>query len=445
MVERFSCSAGDAQEVAMIARCVSSGLFGKAWRSGAAAAFVCAAQSAAFGQLYQFQNLGELPGGATGSFGGGISSDGTVIVGSSWSNFQFPNDNALVTFRWNRLQGMQPLRDLNNRNIPVNANDASRDGTFICGDRYDNQAFIWTRAGGSIGLGYLGGNSFIQSSAAAISADGTVVVGYSGLSQQTSRAFRWTQATGMVSLGTLSGQSTASSFANDISGNGQVIVGESDSNIGRQAFRWTQFARMEGLGDLPGGAVNSSAIATNTDGVIIVGRGTTAEGQVAFRWVQGQGMRSLGDLPGGTVNSEARGVSADGRVVIGLSSSASGLEGFIWDAGRGMRSLRDLLIRRGVSEAANWTSLWTNAISDDGRVIVCTGDNGQGLYFAIRVEIPAVCEADFNDDGVLDFFDYLDFVAAYATESPRADFNFDGTVDFFDYLDFVAGFDTGCA
>jgi V8-like Glu-specific endopeptidase len=54
------------------------------------------------------------------------------------------------------------------------------------------------------------------------------------------------------------------------------------------------------------------------------------------------------------------------------------------------------------------------------------------------------CPADFNRDGTLDFFDYLDFVSAFDSNATTADFNRDGTVDFFDYLDFVAAFDAGC-
>jgi hypothetical protein len=48
--------------------------------------------------------------------------------------------------------------------------------------------------------------------------------------------------------------------------------------------------------------------------------------------------------------------------------------------------------------------------------------------------------ADFNGDTVVDFFDYLDFVAEFASGSLEADFNDDGVLDFFDYLDFVAAF-----
>jgi DNA-binding beta-propeller fold protein YncE len=54
------------------------------------------------------------------------------------------------------------------------------------------------------------------------------------------------------------------------------------------------------------------------------------------------------------------------------------------------------------------------------------------------------CAADFNGDNTLDFFDYLDFAAAFDAEDPDADFNGDNQVDFFDYLDFVEAFDDGC-
>lgn len=54
------------------------------------------------------------------------------------------------------------------------------------------------------------------------------------------------------------------------------------------------------------------------------------------------------------------------------------------------------------------------------------------------------CFADFNSDGAVDFFDYLDFVGAFDTEAPGADFNADGAVDFFDYLDFVTAYNIGC-
>ncbi|MBU6414130.1 MAG: VCBS repeat-containing protein [Planctomycetes bacterium] len=52
------------------------------------------------------------------------------------------------------------------------------------------------------------------------------------------------------------------------------------------------------------------------------------------------------------------------------------------------------------------------------------------------------CRADVNFDGVVDLFDYLDFVAQFSAGT--ADFNADGITDFFDYLDFVSIFASGC-
>ncbi len=56
----------------------------------------------------------------------------------------------------------------------------------------------------------------------------------------------------------------------------------------------------------------------------------------------------------------------------------------------------------------------------------------------------SICAADFNCDQGVDFFDYLDFVDEFSSQSPAADFNGDSSIDFFDYLDFVDEFSIGC-
>jgi outer membrane protein assembly factor BamB len=77
------------------------------------------------------------------------------------------------------------------------------------------------------------------------------------------------------------------------------------------------------------------------------------------------------------------------------------------------------------------------ALAHDGSLIV-SDRNGVRAYRSDR------CQADFNGDNQVDFFDYLDFVAAFDAEDDSADFNGDNQVDFFDYLDFAQEFDTGC-
>jgi hypothetical protein len=59
--------------------------------------------------------------------------------------------------------------------------------------------------------------------------------------------------------------------------------------------------------------------------------------------------------------------------------------------------------------------------------------------------IEYVGAADFNRDGNVDFFDYLDFIDAYSMLDARSDVNNDGNIDFFDYLDFVNQYQSGCA
>lgn len=69
--------------------------------------------------------------------------------------------------------------------------------------------------------------------------------------------------------------------------------------------------------------------------------------------------------------------------------------------------------------------------------------NPRASFSSLNVCTP-VCTADFNADGTVDFFDYLDFVDAFSAGAIAADFNADAVIDFFDYLDFVDAFSSGC-
>ncbi len=71
----------------------------------------------------------------------------------------------------------------------------------------------------------------------------------------------------------------------------------------------------------------------------------------------------------------------------------------------------------------------------------CGSVNSNAATFAISSNC---CPADFNNDGFIDFFDYLDFTEAFELGLPGGDFNSDGFIDFFDYLDFTEAFDAGC-
>lgn len=232
------------------------------------------------------------------------------------------------------------------------------------------------------GLGTLGTGFSERSEAAALSADGTTVVGSGGGSSIAGSglgtAFRWTAQSGLVSLGSLS-TSTPRSQALGVSGDGSVVVGVSPSARSQgEAFRWTLSdpdtgaGTMVGLGDLPGGPfsprpgpidrnLRSQATAISDDGGVILGSGTDDTGTKGVRFnggpadlgigpvipadVSGDGQsfvgsatnpadpngrteaalfggggpQFLGVLPGDLPQSQALGISQDGSTVVGRS------------------------------------------------------------------------------------------------------------------------------
>jgi hypothetical protein len=62
----------------------------------------------------------------------------------------------------------------------------------------------------------------------------------------------------------------------------------------------------------------------------------------------------------------------------------------------------------------------------------------------VRVWAPPACVADVNGDGMLDFFDVLDYLALFSDGDAAADLNGDGVLDFFDVADFLDLFSDGC-
>lgn len=96
-----------------------------------------------------------------------------------------------------------------------------------------------------------------------------------------------------------------------------------------------------------------------------------------------------------------------------------------------------------------YTLLSGNSVSNTFTTIQLPAHPTQGLKYGIEYRPNAVllrvtCQIDFNSDGVIDLFDYLDFVQVFQDGQLNADYNGDGVVDFFDYLDFVAEFANGC-
>lgn len=257
--------------------------------------------------------------------------------------------------------------------------------------------------------------SSIVSTATALSADGSTVIGWTGPPSTNfpsrSEAFRWTAAEGMHFLRPSPTQQYPDSFPFGVSRDGKTVVGHRyDLAKGGEAFRWTADSGIAGLGfpaPAPAGDDDKSrALVVSSDGKVVYGdsqtsfpfRWTTTEGMTAFplqvvaisaddsvlvgmysgqsgnpeafRWTEAAGAVGLGDLPGGSFFSSARAVSGDGQVVVGESASASGTEAFRWTASGGMQALGDF-------PGGNYQS-YATAVSARGDIVFGTGYSQSG-------------------------------------------------------------------
>jgi probable HAF family extracellular repeat protein len=165
------------------------------------------------------------------------------------------------------------------------------------------------------------------------------------------------------------------SFAYGVSADGSVVVGYSeDRSRHLKAVRWvTDWP--EQLGTL--GGAQSAAYGVSADGSVIVGWAERADGIVEpFRW-QGGTIVGLGMLPGDWQETKANAVSAHGSVVVGYAQNREPggsltFEPFIWDQAHGIRSLTELLTQNGI-DLSDWDLNTAVDISADGRVIVGNG------------------------------------------------------------------------
>jgi uncharacterized membrane protein len=289
------------------------------------------------------------------------SADGSVIVGHSYANA--PSALDARAFRWTASGGAQDIGLLPSGENSSLATGVSAEGNVVVGYGYTlsgstfgpSTAFRWTQAGGFEPIPNLL-PTHPGTWALDVSADGGAVVGltssfYDGaIAVASAEAFRWTEAGGTIGLGDLSG-GEYDSEATSISADGAIVVGRSKSDFNVivngvtnqfEAFRWTETTGMVGLGALPvspGIVMQSEALAISPDGHYIVGDARLGDNTEAVYWRDGQSaktVRSLlesaglqSSLAGWTLFS-ATGVSTNGRTIVGYGLDPAGkLEGWV--------------------------------------------------------------------------------------------------------------------
>jgi len=236
------------------------------------------------------------------------------------------------------------------------AGAVSADGSVVVGFSYDiaatPHAFRWTQANGMHAL-FEGGLDF-TSSALGISADGLTIGGWNAPTIVEEKAFFWSVATGEQTLATRSGVMA-------ISGTGAVGAGYVVHGRGapQRAAIWDS-NRSETFIDSPGTIPTSDARGISADGSVVVGQAVFGTSMIrAFHWTAATGMQNIGSPDSGGPSSHADAITPDGSVVVGAVASPQ--QAVSWTAAGGMRFLGAL---PGALDSAAY------AVSEDGATIV---------------------------------------------------------------------------
>ena len=261
-----------------------------------------------------------------------------------------------------------------------------------------------------------------------LSSDGRTVLGPD---------FVWTVSEGFRS-GAAGG--TLATEPHSLSGNGMFAAGEipgSAPNIHVPA-RLGPSGVWERLPGFPSN-FNGRAVSANSDGTVILVQHDLG----THLWREHEGLTVIpnwGDAFVRPLCLSRSGTALSAWVYYGDTTSV------IWTANTGSRLLTDMAENSFGVQVYPWPLLYAWSMSRDlTTYLVATRscDRAGGLIL-LHLDGPPACSADFNFDGFVDCFDYLDFTTAFEHGLPSADFNRDCFVDFFDYDGFVEAFEMGC-
>jgi uncharacterized membrane protein len=248
----------------------------------------------------------------------------------------------------------------------------SGDGsTVVGGFGLLGEAFRWTRATGMVGLGVLpphGAGSWAN----AVSFDGSVIVGGAPgwvdppVPIETYGAFRWSIETGMTPL------SVPSLYlweATGVSADGSVIVGDLNPiEPAQSGFIWTT-ASGPGALDCPGLTCFANAVSALGGTVVGTFQPEPEMGYAAIRWTDGDPEELIGGSPY-PQGAEAMAANRDGSVIIGYGDGTTALR---WVRGR-PQPLQRLPNGRPIGGVPR-------AVTADGGTIVGNLSAGEGPAF----------------------------------------------------------------
>ena len=298
----------------------------------------------------------------------GVSNNG-IVVGTT----------SLGAFRWQN--GTMTFLQTPENTEWSGAAAISYDGQITVGDIYskDGGSVIWS--GNNI-KSLLGKGPFIETHAT--SSDGSVIVGRGFLNYD--EPVRWENGQ-ITPLGYLQDDGNYG-VAEDVSANGSIVVGFSSSPSKIGSFRWEN-GQMVRLADF-GQSWCSVARAISGDGSVIVG------GSLEPVYWKDDQVYALEETK--SISGEAYDVSFDGKIIVGTYIGGSlpdpGWSAFIYDPVNGLQNFKGFLSNSGLN-MAGWDFTQATAISPNGRYIVGSGFNPQGIETGWVVTIPEPASAVF--------------------------------------------------
>ena len=287
-----------------------------------------------------FQLLGGVGNDAYSEPYGGISGDGSTVVGYSRTSSTSGTNRA---WKWTAAGGLVQITAFQV------AQGASYNGSFIIGSTGTS--------------GYLlspSGTTALPGTPSMITNDGSVVVGTTG-----DVGYRWSSS-GTTLIPVITG---AYSPAVGVSNDGSIVVGQAKSALNNYiAFKWTEATGTVAITTGVGAASNSAGNAVSDDGSVIAGYTLVGGNGCPAYWTAATGWQPTAVSSSfGTAND----ITPDGRFIVGGDGGGA----FIWDAIHGERYIKNILTADGVNVGSLSLSNATG-ISDDGNVI--TGETNSG-------------------------------------------------------------------
>jgi uncharacterized membrane protein len=347
-----------------------------------------------------------------------MSPDGRWVVGSVDFDGNFLADGTYLLDTQTNAMKILPA-------LGLNAVAVSDDGTVVLGDIPDpegigsNVAAIWTEATGWQSLGALpdalGCPS--RSDGYELSADGSVAVGLSwdGCS---GRGFIWTAETDMLELEPLA---NGSNRASAVSADGTLIVGFAQGTFSRTPAIWDA-ATLAGTLLGPGGPDAQGEVrGISDDGTVLLGTLWLGENWYeAVKWTQGPSGWEHAKLGEGSILEGWAGNGmdiADNGTIVGFDTNLGNRRGWIQPRGIGpIEFIGTWIESHGGMVPDGFPLDVCQAITTDGSIII-----GHSYLGAWRVLIDWPCVGDLNDDDVVDVQDFLLLLANWGSDGPGAD------------------------